>query len=97
MKRAAVVFVLALVTAVAASGQDRSVWRTSADIREGSVGSIVGLVAVLSASMLRAGVPWFIVMPLGLFAGGVVGAINGSRLCRRAMNIACAGGTCRSL
>jgi ribose/xylose/arabinose/galactoside ABC-type transport system permease subunit len=42
-----------------------------------SVGSIVGLVAVVSASMLRAGVPWFIVMPLGLLAGGAVGAING--------------------
>jgi hypothetical protein len=49
MKRAAVVLVLALVAAVSASGQDRSVWRTSADIREGSVGSIVGTVTEIEA------------------------------------------------
>ncbi len=42
-----------------------------------SVGSIVGFVAVLSASMLRADVPWVMVIPLGLAAGGVVGALNG--------------------
>ncbi len=49
MKRAAVVLALALVAAVSASGQDRSVWRTSADIREGSVGSIVGTVTEIEA------------------------------------------------
>ena len=49
MKRAAVVFALALAAAVSASGQDRSVWRTSADVREGSVGSIVGTVAEIEA------------------------------------------------
>lgn len=42
-----------------------------------SVGSIVGFVAVISASMLRAGVPWFIVIPVGLIAGGALGALNG--------------------
>ena len=42
-----------------------------------SVGSIVGFVAVISASMLRAGVPWFVVIPLGLIAGGFVGSLNG--------------------
>jgi ribose/xylose/arabinose/galactoside ABC-type transport system permease subunit len=42
-----------------------------------SVGSIVGCVAVVSASMLRADVPWFIVMPLGLLVGGLIGALNG--------------------
>lgn len=47
-----------------------------------SVGSIVGLVAVVSASLLRAGVPWFIVIPLGLLAGGVVGALNGFGITR---------------
>ncbi|MCK6626886.1 MAG: ABC transporter permease [Anaerolineae bacterium] len=42
-----------------------------------SVGSIVGFVAVLSASMLRAGAPWYIVIPVGLAAGGAIGALNG--------------------
>lgn len=49
MKRAAVVFALALVASVSASGQDRSTWRTSADVREGSVGSIVGTVTEIEA------------------------------------------------
>lgn len=42
-----------------------------------SVGSIVGLVAVVSASMLRAGIPWPIAVIAGLFVGGLTGALNG--------------------
>jgi len=49
MKRAGVVLALVFVAAVSASGQDRGVWRTSADIREGSVGSIVGTVTEIEA------------------------------------------------
>lgn len=37
-------FALALLVSVSTFGQDRSVWRTSADVREGSVGSVVGTV-----------------------------------------------------
>jgi ribose/xylose/arabinose/galactoside ABC-type transport system permease subunit len=47
-----------------------------------SVGSIVGFVAVISASMLRAEMPWFIVIPLGLAAGGAIGALNGFGITR---------------
>jgi ribose/xylose/arabinose/galactoside ABC-type transport system permease subunit len=42
-----------------------------------SVGSIVGFVAVLSASLLRAGVPWPFAVLAGLAGGGVIGALNG--------------------
>jgi ribose/xylose/arabinose/galactoside ABC-type transport system permease subunit len=47
-----------------------------------SVGSIVGFVAVLSASMLRVGVPWFMAVPVGLLAGGILGAFNGFGITR---------------
>lgn len=42
-----------------------------------SVGSIVGFVAVVSASMLRAGIPWPAAVLAGLSAGAFIGAING--------------------
>src|ERR1051326_4361347 len=37
-------FALALLVSVSSFGQDRSIWRTSADVREGVVGSVVGTV-----------------------------------------------------
>ena len=42
-----------------------------------SIGSIVGFVAVVSASMLRAGIPWPVAMLTGLACGAFIGAING--------------------
>lgn len=42
-----------------------------------SVGSIVGFVAIGSASVLAAGVPWPIGILCGLGMGAVIGAING--------------------
>jgi ribose transport system permease protein len=42
-----------------------------------SVGSIVGFVAVVSASLLQAGIPWPVAMLVGFLAGAVIGAING--------------------
>lgn len=42
-----------------------------------SVGAIIGVVAVISASMLKAGIPQFWVIIAGLAIGGFVGAING--------------------
>lgn len=42
-----------------------------------SVGAIVGFVSVISASLLRAGVPWPVAVLVGLAAGGLVGALNG--------------------
>src|SRR5256885_5475340 len=39
------IFAFAGLSAVAAFGQDRTVWRTSADVQEGGRGSIVGTVA----------------------------------------------------
>ncbi len=39
------IFVLAALSAVAAFGQDRTIWRTSADVQEGGRGSITGTVA----------------------------------------------------
>jgi ribose transport system permease protein len=47
-----------------------------------SVGSIVGFVAVVTASLLRAGVPWYLAVPIGLLAGGAVGALNGFGITR---------------
>ena len=45
MKRIPAVFIFAALTTVAAFGQDRTVWRTSADVQEGGRGSITGTVA----------------------------------------------------
>ena len=42
-----------------------------------SVGSIVGFVAIVTASLMSGGLPWPLAMVLGLAAGGLVGAING--------------------
>lgn len=45
MKQIRAVFIFAALTTVAAFGQDRTVWRTSADVQEGGRGSITGTVA----------------------------------------------------
>ena len=45
MNRLRAIFAFAALSAVAAFGQDRTVWRTSADVQEGGRGSIVGTVA----------------------------------------------------
>ena len=45
MKQIRAVFIFAALTSVAAFGQDRTVWRTSADVQEGGRGSITGTVA----------------------------------------------------
>lgn len=50
MKRAAWTIALVLMAAVSAWGQDRSVWRTASDIREGAAGSIVGTVLDVDAA-----------------------------------------------
>jgi ribose transport system permease protein len=42
-----------------------------------SVGAIVGIVSVISAGMMRDGVPWPVAAIVGLIAGGLVGALNG--------------------
>jgi ribose transport system permease protein len=42
-----------------------------------SVGSIVGLVAIASASLMHEGVPWPLALVLGLLTGALVGAVNG--------------------
>jgi ribose transport system permease protein len=42
-----------------------------------SVGSIMGLVAVASGLTLESGYPWWAAVLVGLFAGGIVGLING--------------------
>ncbi len=42
-----------------------------------SVGSVMGLVAVVCSLMLQAGSPWWQTVLAGLAAGGAVGAING--------------------
>lgn len=44
---------LLTMVAVSATGQDRSIWRTATDIREGGVGSIVGTVVDLEAGQRR--------------------------------------------
>ena len=53
MKRNVWLTAFLLVAAVSATGQDRSIWRTAADIREGAVGSIVGTVVDLEAGQRR--------------------------------------------
>ncbi len=45
MKQIRAVFIFVALTTVAAFGQDRTVWRTSADVQEGGRGSITGTVA----------------------------------------------------
>ncbi len=42
-----------------------------------SVGSVMGLVAVVCGLVLQAGSPWWAAVLIGLAAGGIVGAING--------------------
>jgi hypothetical protein len=44
MRRNMRIFALVALVAVSAFGQDRSLWRTAADVREGSAGTIVGTV-----------------------------------------------------
>ena len=53
MNRIRAIFAFAMVIAVAAFGQDRSVWRTSADVVEGARGSIVGTVSDIQAGRNR--------------------------------------------
>ena len=45
MNKLRAIFAFAALSAVAAFGQDRTVWRTSADVQEGGRGTIVGTVA----------------------------------------------------
>ena len=45
MRKIQAIFMFAALAAVAAFGQDRTVWRTSADVQEGGRGSIIGTVA----------------------------------------------------
>ena len=44
MNRLATAVLICTLAVVSASGQDRSVWRTAADIRENATGSVVGTV-----------------------------------------------------
>lgn len=53
MNRIRAIFALAAAFGVAAFGQERSVWRTSADVGEGARGSIVGTVADVQAGPSR--------------------------------------------
>src|SRR5205823_1339753 len=46
-------FVVAAVIAVAAFGQDRNLWRTSADIAEGARGAAIGTVTDVQAGRNR--------------------------------------------
>src|SRR5450755_3162206 len=42
-----------------------------------SVGSVMGLVAIVAGLLLRAAYPWWVAMGAGLAAGFVAGAVNG--------------------
>lgn len=53
MKKIRAIFVIAALSAVAALGQDRPVWRTSADVQEGGRGSVTGTVADTQAEQNR--------------------------------------------
>ena len=53
MRRIRAIFVFAALFAVAAFGQDRTVWRTSADVQEGGRGGITGTVADTQAGRNR--------------------------------------------
>jgi hypothetical protein len=53
MNKIRAIFVIAALSAVAALGQDRPVWRTSADVQEGGRGSVTGTVADTQAEQNR--------------------------------------------
>jgi hypothetical protein len=53
MRTIRAIFVFAALSAVAAFGQDRTVWRTSADVQDGSRGSVTGTVSDLEAGRNR--------------------------------------------
>lgn len=53
MSRTKAIFIFVAMTAVAGFAQDRSLWRTSADVQEGTRGSIVGTVADVVAGSSR--------------------------------------------
>ena len=53
MNKIRAIFVLAVSLTVAAFGQDRSLWRTSADISEGARGTVIGTVADVQAGRDR--------------------------------------------
>jgi hypothetical protein len=58
MRKIQAIFALAAAFGVAAYGQDRSVWRTSADVVEGARGTVVGTVSDLQSGRNR-----FVVTP----------------------------------
>ncbi|HEX6178136.1 MAG TPA: hypothetical protein VF057_07245 [Thermoanaerobaculia bacterium] len=53
MKRNVCLTALLCLLAVSATGQDRSTWRTAADVREGATGTIVGTVADVEEARSR--------------------------------------------
>jgi len=53
MRNIRAIFVFAALSAVAAFGQDRTVWRTSADVQEGGRGSLTGTVGDIEAGRNR--------------------------------------------
>src|SRR5258706_6710179 len=53
MRNIRAIFVIAALFAVAAFGQNRTVWRTSADVQEGGRGSLTGTVADIEAGRNR--------------------------------------------
>src|SRR5437899_1000161 len=53
MNKLRAIFALAAAMAVAAYGQDRNLWRTSADITEGARGSAIGTVTDVQAGRNR--------------------------------------------
>lgn len=53
MRKIRAIFVFAALSAVAAFGQDRTVWRTSADVQEGGRGSVTGTVSDMEAGRDR--------------------------------------------
>jgi len=53
MRNIRAIFVVAALSAVAAFGQDRTVWRTSADVQEGGRGSLTGTVGDIEAGRNR--------------------------------------------
>src|SRR5258706_1303587 len=53
MRKIRAILVFAALSAVAAFGQDRTVWRTSADVQEGARGSVTGSVSDTEAGRNR--------------------------------------------
>jgi len=53
MRKIQAILVFAALASVAAFGQDRTVWRTSADVQEGNRGSVTGTVSDLEAGRNR--------------------------------------------